>query len=65
MEMNFWSIVLFGFVLIYLAVVIFIRVGLNSRKGERRLKDRRVATIHIPIERRRTRVDRREESRRG
>ena len=65
MEMNFWSIVLFGLVLVYLTVVLFIRVGFNSRQGERRLKDRRTASAHIPIERRRNSMDRRGDSRRG
>jgi len=65
MEINFWSTSLFIVVIVYLAVVLFIRIGVNSRQGERRLKDRRVASVHIPIERRRNPMDRRGDSRRN
>jgi uncharacterized membrane protein len=65
MEMNLWSIILFVVVLVYLAVVLFIRVGFNTREGERRLKDRRASSMHMPIERRRSPMDRREVSRRN
>jgi len=50
---------------VYIIPVLTMRIGLNRRKDDRRLKDRRVARAHIPIERRRNPVDRREESRRG
>ena len=65
MEMNIWSIGLLIIVSIYIVIVLFVRTERNHRKGERRLKERRVATVHIPVERRQNSIDRREMSRRA
>ena len=49
----------------YVVSVLFIRLGIKKRDEDRRLKDRRVAHVHAPIERRQNPQDRRQMERRG
>jgi len=65
MEKEVFYLALLIGVLVYIIPVLKMRIGLNRRKDDRRLKDRRVATVHMPIERRRNPMDRRGLSRRG
>ena len=59
MDIDFWSWAIIILLLIYIIPVLVIRIGLNRRKENRRLIDRRVRFQHVPIERRKNNVDRR------
>ena len=64
-EMSSWYLVALATIVFYILPVLIIRAGLNRRKHERRIKDRRVRFIHVPIERRENAYDRRRAGRRG
>jgi len=49
----------------YVISVLFFRLGITKRDEDRRLKDRRVAHVHMPIERRQSHGDRRQLDRRA
>ena len=63
--MNFWYIAAGVAVLIYITPVLLLRLGINKRAEERRLHDRRVQVVHVPVERRVHALERRQTARRA
>jgi len=65
MDINSWYLIALVLAIIYIIPVLIIRIGLNRRKDNRRIKDRRVSFQHVPIERRKNNYDRRAANRVG
>ena len=65
MEMNYWYLALAVLVVVYIIPILMIRVGYNKRGDDRRFEERRMMNVHVPIERRKERLERRFMNRRS